>query len=99
MLEPPRTSALAPSTPCFPCKAVVRESSVESKNSTHLAVSARMWFEKVRGGSMCLNHPELVHKHPAHLASPVKIKIQARQTSSNLFEPHYCRDGKVCRVL
>ena len=23
-----------------------------------LAISALMWFEKVRGGSMCLNHPE-----------------------------------------
>ena len=25
---------------------------------------------------MCLNHPELVHKHPAHLASPVKMKLE-----------------------
>ena len=25
---------------------------------------------------MYLNHPELVHKHPAHLASPVKIKLE-----------------------
>ena len=24
---------------------------------------------------------------------------QARRTSSNLLEPHHCRDGKVCRVL
>ena len=32
-----------------------------------------MWFEKVRAGSMRLNHPELVHKHPAHLVSSVKI--------------------------
>ena len=24
-------------------------------------ISAMMWFEKVRGGSMRLNHPELVH--------------------------------------
>ena len=27
---------------------------------------------------MHLNHPELVHKHPAHLASPIKIKRIAR---------------------
>ena len=27
----------------------------------------------VRGGSMYLNHPELVHKHPAHLTFPVKM--------------------------
>ena len=27
----------------------------------------------VRGGSMCLNYPKLVHKHPTHLASPVKM--------------------------
>ena len=25
---------------------------------------------------MRLNHPELVHKHPAHLASPVKMKLE-----------------------
>ena len=25
--------------------------------------------------------------------------VQARRTSSNLLEPHHCRDGKVCRVL
>ena len=29
--------------------------------------------EKVQGGSMRLNHPELVHKHPAHLVSPVQM--------------------------
>ena len=28
--------------------------------------SLLLWFRKVRRGSMCLNHPELVHKHPAH---------------------------------
>ena len=43
------------------------------KNTTHIAISVMMWFKKVRGGSMCLNHPELVHKHPAHLVSPVKM--------------------------
>ena len=25
--------------------------------------------------------------------------VQARRTSSNLLEPHHCRDGQVCRVL
>ena len=27
----------------------------------------------VRGGSMLLNYPELVQKHPAHLASPLNM--------------------------
>ena len=39
-------------------------------SNLNLAISAMMWFEKVRGGSMRLNHPDLVHKHPAHLVSP-----------------------------
>ena len=30
------------------------------KNSTHFAISAMMWFKKVRGGSMRLNYTELV---------------------------------------
>ena len=51
-LEPPRTSVRAPCT---------------KKNSTHLAISVMVWFEKVQGGSIRLNHPKLVHKHPAHL--------------------------------
>ena len=61
-------------------KAVGRACSVQAnhpehllKNSTHLARAALLWFEKVRGGSKRLNYPELVHKHPAHLASPVKL--------------------------
>ena len=41
--------------------------------------------------SMCLNHPELVHKHPAHLVS--------HRTSSNLHDPHHHRNSKVCRGL
>ena len=41
--------------------------------------------------SMCLNHPELVHKHPAHLVS--------HRTSSNLHEPHHHRNSKVCRGI
>ena len=43
------------------------------QNTTHLAISAMLWVEKVRGGSMHLNHPELVHKNPALLWSPVKM--------------------------
>ena len=43
------------------------------KNSTHFAISAMMWFEKVRGGSMRLNYTELVRNHPAHLASPLNM--------------------------
>ena len=30
-------------------------------NVTHLASSPMMWFVKVRKGSMCLNHPKIVH--------------------------------------
>ena len=74
--EPSLTTS--PCTPCFHCKDVVREGSVQSnhpelmcENSTHLAISAMIWFEKVRGGSMHLNHPELVHKHPCYLCSDV----------------------------
>ena len=35
--------------------------------------SAQETYSNVRGGSMYLNHPELVHKHPANLVSPVKM--------------------------
>ena len=43
------------------------------KNSTHFAISAIMWFKKVRGGSMPLNYTEIVQKHPAHLVSPLDM--------------------------
>ena len=43
------------------------------QNSTNLSISVMMWFDKVRRGSMCLNHPELEHKHPALLVSPVTM--------------------------
>ena len=72
--------AIVPCTPCFSSKYVDRGGSVESnqlepmlKNSTHFAISAMMWFEKVRGGSMHLNYTELVQNHPAHLASPLNM--------------------------
>ena len=42
-------------------------------NYTHFAISAMMWFKKVRGGSMRLNYTELVQKDPAHLASPINM--------------------------
>ena len=77
-LELHRTSAKAPCTPCFSFIYVDREGSVQSnhpkpmlKNTTHFAISAMMWFKKVRGGSMRLNYTELVQKHPAHLVSPL----------------------------
>ena len=41
-----------------------------------------MKFEKGRGGSMCLNHPELVHKHPAYLVSPVTMYFGILNSSS-----------------
>ena len=82
-LELHRTSAKSPCTPCFSSKYVDRGGSVVSnqpepmlKNSTHFAISAMMWFEKVRGGSMRLNYTELVQKHPAHLASPLNMWIE-----------------------
>ena len=81
-LELPRTSAKGPCTPCFSSKYVDRGGSIQSnhpetilKNSTHFAISAMMWFEKVRGGLMRFNYPELVQKHPAHLASPLNMYI------------------------
>ena len=46
------------------------------KNAMHRAISAMLWFEKVRRGSMYLNHPDLVQKHAAHLASPVKLSLK-----------------------
>ena len=43
------------------------------KTSTHLAFSALTLFEKVRGGSLRLNHPDLVYRYPTHLVPPVKM--------------------------
>ena len=34
-----------------------------------------MWFKKVLKGLICLNHPELVKKHPTHLVCPVKMYV------------------------
>ena len=92
-----------------------------SQNSPHLAIAVMMLFdiensvqsnhpEKVRGGSMCLNHPELVHKHPAHsnLYRTFSNYIVTGETrcagclctssgcSSNFPKPHHYR---ACRVL
>ena len=79
-LELHRTSAKSPCTPCFSSKYVDRGGSVVSNqpepmlnNSTHFAISEKMWFKKVRGGSMRLNYTELVRNHPAHLASPLNM--------------------------
>ena len=80
MLELHRTSAKTPCAPCFSSIYVDRGGSVVSnhpepmlKNSTHFAISAMMWFEKVRGGSMHLNFSELVQKQPAHHASLLNV--------------------------
>ena len=49
-----------------------------------------LWFEKVWGGSMCLNYPELVHKNPAHLTFPSKMYLEkvrySRTTQTNVKE-------------
>ena len=45
------------------------------KTSTHLAFSALKWFEKVRGGSLRLNHPEIAYRYPTHLVPPVKMRF------------------------
>ena len=82
-LELHRTSAKSPCTPCFSSKYVDRGGSVVSnqpepmlKNSTHFAISAVMWFKKVRGGSMRLDYTELVRNHPAHLVSPLNMEVR-----------------------
>ena len=62
---------------------------------------------------MCLNHPDLVQKHPTHLASSVVVCLLEPPRSSAevpytalrwcgsayLTEPHNHRESKVCRVL
>ena len=68
-------------------------------NSTHFFISAMMWFEKVQRCSMRLNYTELVQNHPAHLASPLNMLVQADCNSSNLLEPQHHRDSKVWRGL
>ena len=34
---------------------------------------ASKWFEKVRGSSLRLNHPELVYRYPTHLDPLAKM--------------------------
>ena len=46
------------------------------KNSTHFAISAMMWFKKVRGGSMRLDYTELVRNYPSHLDSPLNMEVR-----------------------
>ena len=65
--EPPLATYLEEKQGVQGAFALVRGSSSTSnhpepmlKNSTHFAISARRWFEKVRGGSMRLNYPEWV---------------------------------------
>ena len=40
---------------------------------TKLYTPCYLCNDVVREGSMCLNHPEQVHKHPSHLVSPVTM--------------------------
>ena len=60
-------------------------------SSNHNSTAIARCGEVCHMSSMCLNHPELVHKHPAHLVS--------QRTSANLHEPHPRRNSKVCRGL
>ena len=69
--------ALASST-CASCSPVARALSRQAFSSTSACISALSptilcWRCVVRVGSLCLNHPELVHKHPTHLASSVMV--------------------------
>ena len=58
------------------------------KTLPHLVISDMMWFEKVRGASMHLNHAELVHKHPAHPCTPCfPCKDVVREGSVYTVEP------------
>ena len=45
----------------------------EETSSRALKSVVMMWFEKVQGGSMRLNYPKPMFKHPAHLASPLEM--------------------------
>ena len=63
------------------------------KNFTHLAMSATMWFEEVRGGSMYL------HKHPAHFVSPVKMswrRFSTIEPSRTLIKELHLLDENCC---
>ena len=88
-LEPPRTFFSAEKERCvevfdvssewFDCTEPSQTSSSKNHSeltqSTHLAFSALMWFEKVRGGSRGLNHSETVYRYPTHLVTTVKMRF------------------------
>ena len=67
-----------------------------AKISTHLAMSAMMWFEKVR-----CDYPELVPKQHSHVTCPVTIQIQFGTVEppwtnvKELYKP--CNDIVPCR--
>ena len=89
-LELPRTGAYARCTLCFPLEGVLRECSVKSNHTKlmlkNLAISATMWFEHVRRGSMHPNYPKLGLKHAAHFLCHVKVyleKVQRSRTTPN----------------
>ena len=49
------------------------EPHIHKGKKAHLVFSAMKWFEKVRGGSMRLNHSELVYKYSRHLVPLVDM--------------------------
>ena len=75
MVEPLGNGVQVPYTPCSHCEdegsVQSNHSELTSKTSTHLAFSALKWFEKVRGGSLWLNHSETVYRYPTHLVPTV----------------------------
>ena len=75
MLEPPRSSAEAPYTQCSLCGGVFPVGSKRFAVLQQPRTSAlhTLLAGVVRVGSLCLNHPELVHKHPTHLAKAVMV--------------------------
>ena len=110
MVEPLGNSVQVTYTPCSHCEDEVREGSVQSnhseltsKTSTHLAYSALKWL-KVRGGSLWLNHSEIVHIYTVvprcvgylYTVSEWFNPIEPPRTFS---KPLQCRERKVCSSL
>ena len=76
-VEPPRTSSnfiVAELARQGACSSGWFKHSEPHRSTRHTLPS--LLFEKVRGGSTCLNHPKLGLKHPPHLASPVKLSLE-----------------------
>ena len=75
----PRTSAKARCTLCFPLKGVLENVRYDPTTPNSCFKLYTPWYLAImkvrRRGSLHLNYPELVHKHPAHLASPLKTRF------------------------